>query len=139
MDEAETETSVGASMVALVVCVIVYTVVDVIAVMALNLLDLLRGVGDFKGRGFFGEVFVALVASNLVMEWVCSRFKKARMGIVFYGFVVAQFILMGVYIGIVGPVADKIGVDFWDYLMVGIPQISAVTGAYLFVKRRSVF
>lgn len=132
--EPTNETSMGISLVALIVGIIVFIAVWIIGGIVFNLFDSLRGLGGDKLQAIFRELFVPGVGGYLAMESANSWFKKASIKFVFFGFAAVILILVGVYIGFVGPIADKIGEDIWGLLLSILSIISAVVGAFIYAK-----
>jgi len=129
-----TETSIGISLIALVVGIVVFFVVWIIGGIVFNLFDNLRGLGGDKLQAVFRELFVPGVGGYLAMASVSSWFERASIKFVFFGFAAIILVLVGVYIGLVGPLVDKIGEDIWGFLLSIISIISAVVGAYIYAK-----
>jgi len=138
MEDYETtaETSIGVSLFALIVSVIVFVAFWIIGGIVFNLFDSLRGLGGDKLQAIFRELFVPGVGGYLAMASAISWFEKASIKFVFFGFASIIFILVGTYIGFVGPLVDKIGEDFWGLLLSIISIISASVGAYMYAKVR---
>lgn len=128
------EKSIGISLLALITGVIVFIAVWIIGGIVFNLFDSLRGLGDDKLQAIFRELFVPGVGGYLAMASANTWFEKASIRFVFFGFAGIILILVGAYIGFVGPMADKIGEDFWGLLLSIISIISAVVGAYIYAK-----
>lgn len=99
-----------------------------------NLFDNLRGLGGDKLQAVFRELFVPGVGGYLAMASVSSWFERASIKFVFFGFAAIILVLVGVYIGLVGPLVDKIGEDIWRFLLSIISIISAIVGAYIYAK-----
>jgi len=129
-----TETSIGISLIALVVGIVVFFVVWIIGGIVFNLFDNLRGLGGDKLQAVFRELFVPGVGGYLAMASVSSWFERASIKFVFFGFAAIILVLVGVYIGLVGPLVDKIGEDIWGFLLSIISIMSAVVGAYIYAK-----
>ncbi|MFQ5853207.1 MAG: hypothetical protein ACE5JU_21825 [Candidatus Binatia bacterium] len=132
--EQTTEISIGISLVALIVGIIVFIAVWIIGGIMFNLFDSLRGLGGDKLQAISRELFVPGVGGYLAMASVSSWFERASIKFVFFGFAAVILVLVGVYIGFVGPLADKIGEDIWGLLLSIISIISAVVGAYIYAK-----
>jgi len=128
------ETSIAISLAGLLISVIIFVIVWIIGGIAFNLFDSARGLGGDKLQSLFRELFVPGVSGYIAMASVNLWSKKANFRFVFFGFAGIIFILVGVYIGFVGPIADKIGEDIWSLLLSIISVISAVVGAYIYAK-----
>lgn len=128
------ETSIAISLVALIVGVIVFIAVWIIGGILFNLFDSLRGLGGDKLQAVFRELFVPGVGGYLAMVSANSWFERANIKFVFFGFAAIILVLVGVYIGFVGPLADKIGEDIWGLLLSILSIVSAVVGAYIYAK-----
>lgn len=136
MEECErmTETSIGISLVALIVGIIVFIVVWIIGGIVFNLFDNLRGLGGDKLQAIFRELFVPSIGGYLAMVSASSWFERVSIKFVFFGFAAIILVLVGFYIWFVGPLADKIGEDIWGLFLSIISIVSAVVGAYIYAK-----
>lgn len=136
MDEPalDTKVSIPKSILGVALALLVFVVVWVVGAVLFNLLDHVRGLGNDKLQAVFREVVVPGVAGFSAMAAVHSWLEGASHRFVFYAFAATVLILIGAYLGLVGPIAGKIGVGIWDILLSISTLAAAIIGAYLAVK-----
>lgn len=134
--EPITKTSIGISLVALIVAVIIFIAVWIIGGVLFNFFDSLRGLGGEKLQEIFRELFIPGLGGYLAMVSANSWFQRASIKFVFFGFTAIILVLVGAYIGFVGPLAGKIGEDIWGLLLSILSILSAVAGAYIYAKEK---
>ena len=132
--ESSSEAHVGMSVLGLILAVIIFIAVWVVGGIVFNLFDSIRGLGEDKLQAIFRELFVPGVGGYVAMASVNSWIEKANSRFIFFGFSTIVLVLVGIYIGFVGPMADKIGEDVWGLLLSIISLVSAVVGAYIYSK-----
>lgn len=126
--------NVAMSVVGLILAIIVFVAVWIVGGILFNLFDNLRGIGSDKLQAIFREIFVPGVGGYAAMAVVSSWLEKADTRFVFLSFSAVLLILMGVYIGLVGPVASKIGIDVWEFLLAVLALVAEVIGAYINIR-----
>jgi len=128
------ETSIFMSVTGIVVAIIIFTSVWFIGAILFYLFDSLRGLGNDKLQYVFRELFIPGVGGYVAMVAVDSWLSKSSLKLVFYGFSAAILIVVGIYIGFVGPLAGKIGEDFWGMLLSTLSIVASIVGAYIYAK-----
>ena len=103
---------------------------------AFTILDDVRGLGNSWVQEIFRELVVPLAAgylSNfLAAEWVRTSDAK----IVFYIFSVTLALVAGVNVGVVLPIATRIGETPISLAFILVTYIAGIAGAYIFVRDR---
>ena len=113
----EVKMNIPKSLLGLVLAVAVFLVIWVVGAFLFTLLDHIRGIGNDKLQAVFREIVVPGIAGFAAMAVVQSWIESASHRFVFFGFSAIILIVIGAYLGLVGPIAGKIGVGFWDILV----------------------
>jgi hypothetical protein len=102
---------------------------------AFNLFDTFRGSRDDRLQAVFRELLVPGAGGYAAMATARFFAKGANSRVVFFGFSAIVLILVSVYIGLVAPVAGKIGTNVWGMLLAVLSLVAAIAGAYVHTKR----
>lgn len=122
------------SLLFLLLAVVAFVVIWIVGAFLLALLDQMRGLGNDKLQALFREVFVPGLAGFASMTFVQSRLERSGRKVVFFGFCALLVVLIGIYLGMVAPIAEKIDVGIWDIVLSVSTFVAAILGAYLAVK-----
>jgi hypothetical protein len=129
--EESREIHIGLSIAGVIVAIVVFVVVWILGGILFGLFDNLRGLGEDKLQALFRELVVSGAGGYAAMAAISSWIEKANTRFVFFGFSAIVLILVGVYVGFVGPIAEKIGIDIWGMLLGAVSLVAAVFGAYI--------
>lgn len=133
MKESE-EMHIGLTFVGVLVAIIVFVAVWILGGILFGLFDNLRGLGDDKLQALFRELVVPGAGGYAAMAAVRSWIQRENTRFVFFGFSAVVLVLVGAYVGFIGPIAGKIGIDMWGVLLGAVSLVAAVVGAYLHAK-----
>jgi hypothetical protein len=132
--DIEQRTQLTKSMLFLLLAVIAFVFIWIVGAFLFALLDQVRGLGNDKLQALFREVIVPGLAGFAAMTLVRDRLERFGRKVVFFGFSAALLVLIGIYLGMVAPIAGKIGVGVWDIVLAVMTFAAGILGAYLAVK-----
>ena len=133
MEESK-DIHIGFTLVGVLVAIAVFASVWIVGGTLFGLWDNLRGLRDDKFQALFRELVVPGLGGYAAMVVVGFWLQKANTRFVFFGFATVVLILVGVYVGFVGPLAKEIGTDMWGVFLDAVSLSAAVVGAYIHVK-----
>ena len=122
------------SLIGLLLAIIIFVAVWFIGYFLFNAFDSIRGLGNDKLQGIFREIVTPGVGGYAALSVATNYLKKANPRFVFFGFSALILVFIGIYIGIVVPVAGKAGVGIWEFLLSMVSIVASILGAYFACK-----
>lgn len=135
-ESSQPQRALGASLIGVLLAGLVFVVVWFVGGFLFTLFDHLRGLGNDRLQAVFRLLFVPGVGGHFALVVVDHWIPRASMRGVFFGFSGLLFILVGVYIGLLLPVAGRLDANVWEMLVPVLVLASGIVGAYIKAKER---
>jgi hypothetical protein len=131
---ADSEFNLGISIWGVIVAIMIFILVWIVGGVAMYFFDMARGLGDSMLQTVFRELFIPGVGGFAAMHAVLTWVERASVKVAFFGFSGFIFVLIGVNLGFVMPIADEAGISTMDLLLSFGSMVAAIGGAFYVVK-----